>query len=146
MSLAGDDVSRYHIEAAIAATHARSTQEKTVDWPLVLHLYDQLLAIDDSPVVALNRAVAVAKVHGPAKALAVVEPLLNEPRPRNYYLLLALRGHLLLELGRLQDAAATFRAALACRCSEPERRFLRRKLEQCGTPEREAISKEPHLL
>lgn len=132
LSIAGDNVSRYHIEAAIAATHAQSTQEKTVDWPLILHLYDQLLAVDDSPVAALNRAVAVAKVHGPAAALAAVDPLLAEPRLRDYYLLLALRGHLLLELDRRTDAAATFRAALACRCSEPERRFLRRKLEECG--------------
>ena len=134
LSISGDDVSRYHIEAAIAATHAQSTQEKTVDWHLILHLYDQLQAIDDSPVVALNRAVAVAKVHGPAAALAAVEPLLPEPRLRDYYLLLALRGHLLLELNRPAEAAATFRAALACRCSEPERRFLRRKLGECGAP------------
>jgi RNA polymerase sigma-70 factor, ECF subfamily len=134
LSIAGSDVSRYHIEAAIAATHAQSTQDKTVDWPLILHLYDQLLAIDDSPVAALNRAVAVAKVHGPAAALAVIEPLVTEPRLRDYYLLLALRGHLLFELDRRTEAAATFRAALVCRCSEPERRFLRRKLEQCGTP------------
>jgi RNA polymerase sigma-70 factor, ECF subfamily len=132
LSIAGDEVSRYHIEAAIAATHAQSTQENTVDWPLILHLYDQLLAVDDSPVAALNRAVAVAKVHGPAEALAAVEPLLTEPRLRDYYLLLALRGHLLLQLNRRQEAAVTFRAALACRCSEPERRFLRRKLEECG--------------
>jgi RNA polymerase sigma-70 factor (ECF subfamily) len=94
-------------------------------------VYDQLLALNRSPVVALNRAVAVAKVRGPAEALAALEPLENDPKLRGYYLLLAVRGHLLLELGRRTEAAACFRAALDCPCSEPERRFLRRKLQAC---------------
>jgi RNA polymerase sigma-70 factor (ECF subfamily) len=96
-------------------------------------LYDQLLSLNQSPVVALNRAVAVAKVHGPAEALAAIDPLANDPKLRGYYLLLAVRGHLLLELGRVTEAAACFRAALECPCSEPERRFLRRKLELCSS-------------
>jgi RNA polymerase sigma-70 factor (ECF subfamily) len=70
-------------------------------------------------------------VHGPAPALAGLEPLRNESRLRSYYLLLAVRGHLLLELGRKGEAAESFAAALKCRCSEPERRFLRRKLGEC---------------
>jgi RNA polymerase sigma-70 factor (ECF subfamily) len=122
-SMAGDEVSEYHVQAAIAATHAR-----TIDWPLILHLYDQLFAMNPSPVVALNRAVAIAKVRGAAEALASIESL-SLP---GYYLLLAVRGHLLLELGRREEAAACFNEALACRCSEPERRFLRRKIEQSG--------------
>ena len=88
------------------------------------------MAINASPVVALNRAVAVAKVHGPAQALAEIETLESEPKLRAYYLLLAVRGHLLLELGRPGEAAKQFRAALECPCSEPERRFLHRKLEE----------------
>jgi RNA polymerase sigma-70 factor (ECF subfamily) len=99
---------------------------------VILDLYDQLLALNGSPVVALNRAVAVAKVRGAAEALAETEPLANDPKLRGYYLLLAVRGHLLLELGRLREAAASFRAALDCPCSDPERRFLRRKLQDCG--------------
>jgi RNA polymerase sigma-70 factor (ECF subfamily) len=83
-------------------------------------------------VVALNRAVAVAKVHGPAKALVEIAALEKERKLRDYYLLLAVRGHLLLELGRPMEAAHHFRLALERPCSEPERRFLRRKLEQCG--------------
>jgi RNA polymerase sigma-70 factor (ECF subfamily) len=75
-------------------------------------------------VVALNRAVAVAKVRGPAEALAAIEPLANDPKLRGYYLLLAVRGHLLMQLGRRNEAAACFRAALNCPCSQPERRFL----------------------
>lgn len=131
-SIAGSEVSEYHVQAAIAATHARSAGAQSTDWPLILELYDQLLAIHDSPVVALNRAVAVAKVHGPAAALEAIEPLSADPKLRDYYLLLALRGHLLLELGRSNRAAESFEAALACRCSEPERRFLRRKLTECA--------------
>lgn len=90
------------------------------------------MAVNPSPVVALNRAVAVARVHGPAAPLAAIEPLQQDPELRSYYLPLAVRGHLMLELGRRSEAAACFRAALDCRCSEPERRFLRRKLDQCG--------------
>jgi RNA polymerase sigma-70 factor (ECF subfamily) len=95
-------------------------------------MYDELLAMNPSPVVALNRAVAVARVRGAAEALAAIEPLRSDARLREYYLLLAVRGHLLLELGRPAEAAASFEAALHCRCSEPERRFLRRKLAACA--------------
>jgi RNA polymerase sigma-70 factor (ECF subfamily) len=134
-SMAGDDVSEYHAQAAIAATHARAASAQDIDWTVILHLYDQLYAINPSPVVALNRAVAVAKVRGPAEALAAIEPLVNHPKLGDYYLFLAVRGHLLTELGRKADAAASFRAALECPCSKPERRFLRRKLTQCLAPE-----------
>jgi RNA polymerase sigma-70 factor (ECF subfamily) len=131
-SMAGEDISEYHVQAAIAATHARASVSASIDWPLILHLYDQLLAINPSPVVELNRAVAVAKVRGAAEALAAIALLEKDPKLRDYYLLLAVRGHLLLELGRRAEAAASFRAALKCHCSEPERRFLKRKLEDCG--------------
>jgi len=130
-SIAGEEVSEYHVQAAIAATHARAVDPQSRDWPMILDLYDQLLALNASPVVALNRAVAVARVRGPAEALAEMESLANDPKLRDYYLLLAVRGHLLLELGRRTEAAACFRAALDCPCSEPERRFLRRKLQAC---------------
>jgi RNA polymerase sigma-70 factor, ECF subfamily len=130
LSMSGDEVSEYHVQAAIAATHARANAVQAVDWPLILELYDQLFAINPSPVVALNRAVAVAKVHGAAQGLAAIEPLENDPKLRDYYLLLAVRGHLLLELSRSVAAADCFRAALDLRCSEPERRFLRRKLAE----------------
>jgi RNA polymerase sigma-70 factor (ECF subfamily) len=133
-SMAGDDVSEYHVQAAIAATHARASVSASIDWPLILHLYDQLLSINPSPVVELNRAVAVAKVRGAEAALAAIAPLENDSKLRDYYLRLAVRGHLLLELGRRAEAAASFRAALECHCSEPERRFLKRKLENCGVP------------
>ena len=130
-SMTGDDVSEYHAQAAIAATYSRAPDAQSIDWPVILSLYDQLLSINPSPIVALNRAVVVAKVHGPAEALAAIEPLGHDPKLRDYYLLPAVRGHLLLELYRHGEAAACFRAALECPCSEPERRFLKRKLDQC---------------
>jgi RNA polymerase sigma-70 factor (ECF subfamily) len=123
-SIAGDEVSEYHVQAALAAAHARDT----LDWPLILDLYDQLFAVNASPVVALNRAVAIARVRGAAEALASIESL----KLPGYYLLLAVRGHLLLELGRSEEASACFNEALECRCSEPERRFLRRKIGECA--------------
>jgi RNA polymerase sigma-70 factor (ECF subfamily) len=129
LSIAGDQVSEYHVQAAIAAIYTRAADLRSIDWPAILELYDQLLAISRaSPVVALNRAVAVAKVHGAAEALAEIETLRGNPQLRDYYLSLAVRGHLLEELGRRDEAASCWRAALECRCSEPERRFLRRKL------------------
>lgn len=131
-SIAGDDVSEYHVQAAIAATHARAPDAESIEWPLILTMYDQLLAINGSPVVALNRAVAVAKVHGPEAALESVESLEEEPKLRDYYLFLAVRGHLLLALGRHAEAANCFRAALDRPCSAPERRFLSRKLAECA--------------
>jgi RNA polymerase sigma-70 factor, ECF subfamily len=131
-SIAGAEVSEYHVQAAIAATHARALDARSVDWPLILELYDQLLTINTSPVVALNRAVAVAKVRGPAEGLAAVVPLERDPVLRQYHLLLAVRGQLLLDLGRPSEAAEAFRVALTCACSEPERRLLARRLEACA--------------
>ncbi len=132
LSMAGDEVSEYHAQAGIAATHARAGDAESIEWPLILEFYDQLLAINPSPVVALNRAVAVAKVRGAEQGLAEIDNLAREPKLRDYYLLLAVRGHLLLELGRRDEAARNFNAALELPCSEPERRFLRRKLGACG--------------
>jgi len=142
-SMEGDEISEYHPQAAIAATYARAPDWDAVDWPMILRLYDQFLAINPSPVVALNRAVVVGKVHGPAQALATIAPLESNSKLRNYYLLPAVRGHLLLELGRHGEAAMSFRAALDCSCSEPERRFLRRKLEDC---ERGTILEQTNLV
>ena len=133
-SMVGEDVSEYHVQAAIAATHARAPNPESVEWPTILTMYDQLLALNNSPVVALNRAVAVSKVHGPRAALQTMEPLAAEHKLRDYYLYLAVRGHLLLELENRNDAASCFRAALGLPCSAPERRFLMRKLIDCGVP------------
>jgi RNA polymerase sigma-70 factor, ECF subfamily len=124
-AIEGDEASEYHLQAAIAAIHARAEDRDSVDWSSVLDLYDRLYAMNPSPVVALNRAVAISRVRGPADALLSIETLKLD----GYYLFHTVRGHLLLELSRHAEAADCFREALKCRCSEPERRFIRRKME-----------------
>jgi RNA polymerase sigma-70 factor (ECF subfamily) len=133
-SMSGDEVSEYHVQAAIAATHARASHSNGTDWQAILDLYDQLMTISKSPVVALNRAVALNKVRGPAEALAAIATLDRDSSLVHYHLLMAVRGQFLLELGRAGEAAECYRAALECRCSEPERRFLQRKLKESGDP------------
>lgn len=122
----------FHAQAAIAATHARALGEGFVRWPLILVMYDHLYEMNPSPVVALNRAVAISKVHGAEAGLASIEPLMGDSKLRSYYLLLAVQGHLLLDLGKCREAAVCFQTALQCRCSAPERRFLKSRLAACG--------------
>jgi RNA polymerase sigma-70 factor (ECF subfamily) len=120
----------YHLQAAIAAVHAGAREPEQTRWRDILALYDELMDLQPSPIVALNRAVAVARVEGPLEALAAIAPLEIDPSLANYYLLPALKGRLLTELGDYPAAADCYRAALARPCSEPERRFLVRRLQQ----------------
>jgi RNA polymerase sigma-70 factor (ECF subfamily) len=131
LSMSGGLLSEYHVQSAIAATYTRSGGLNAVDWPVILAMYDQLVEMNASPVVALNRAVALARVHGPERALLEIDRLADAPALKDYHLYLAVRGHLLLALGQRAEAAECFRDALACHCSAPERRFLARKLEEC---------------
>jgi RNA polymerase sigma-70 factor, ECF subfamily len=110
----------YQIQAAINAVHSDAATAADTDWGQILQLYDQLLALSPTPVVALNRAVAVAEVHGPALALAAIESLDLD----DYHLFHALRADLLRRLGRSQDAAAAYEDALARAGNAAERRFL----------------------
>jgi RNA polymerase sigma-70 factor (ECF subfamily) len=127
----GTEISSYHVQAAIAAAHAGVQDGRATDWKWILDLYDQLLELSPSPVVELNRAVVVAKVHGPEAALAALRPLEGNRVLRNYYLLPAVRGQLLLDIGDKPGASQCFHQALERPCSEPERRFLQRKLAEC---------------
>jgi RNA polymerase sigma-70 factor (ECF subfamily) len=127
-SASGDVITAYHVQAVIAAAHATATDAGTTPWPDILRLYDELLGINPSPVVALNRAVAVAKVHGAGAAVAEIALLEGEQSLAGYYLLPAVKGRLLSDIGDRREAAAAYRAALACQCAEPERRFLARRL------------------
>lgn len=130
----GDELSTYHLEAAIAAIHARPPAGAAPDWQAILGLYDQLLGLNPSPVVALNRAVAVARVQGPGPGLQAIAGLnqLGAARSlKNYYLLPAVHGKLLLDIGEKQAAARCFQQALDLPCSEPERRLLARRLKEC---------------
>ena len=110
----------YQLQAAINAVHCDARTAADTDWGQILRLYDQLLAVSPTPVVALNRAVAVAEVHGPAAALAAVDPL----DLAGYHLFHATRADLLRRLGRHDEAAAAYEAALALVGNAAERRFL----------------------
>lgn len=133
-SIAGNEISQWHVQAAIAATYATAQSADTIDWPAILGHYDQLLEMTGSPVVALNRAVVVVKVHGAEAALAALAPLEGNPVMRGYHLLPAVRGRVLAQLGRFAEAEAAFSAALECDCAEPERRFLQKQLESVRVP------------
>jgi RNA polymerase sigma-70 factor (ECF subfamily) len=123
-SARGDALSRWHLEAEIAACHAAAPSVEATDWARIVTLYDELLLRSPTPVLALNRAVALARVRGPEAALAALEPLTLP----GYHLLHATRAGLLVELGRRDEAASAYREALACPCSEPERRLLEARL------------------
>ncbi|MDJ1137110.1 RNA polymerase sigma factor [Streptomyces iconiensis] len=110
------------VQAAINAVHSEATTAARTDWGQILRLYDQLLSLTPTPVVALNRAVAVAEVHGPAEALALVDGLELE----SYHVFHAVRADLLRRLGRCSEAALAYEAALNRTANEAERHFLRR--------------------
>jgi RNA polymerase sigma-70 factor (ECF subfamily) len=131
-SAEGHQMTSYHVQAAIAALHAGTETPHDTKWTEILALYDDLIALNPSPVVALNRAVAVSRVVGPAAALEAIKPLEADPTLARYYLLPAVKGRLLAELGDRVAAAGSYRTALDCRCSEPERRFLQRQLAKLG--------------
>jgi RNA polymerase sigma-70 factor (ECF subfamily) len=128
----GTEVTSYHLQAAIAATHARAQEGHTTDWKLILELYNQLIELSPSPIVELNRAVVVAKVNGPEAALAELRTLSDNRTLRDYYLLPAVQGQLLLDIGDKPGAAQCFLQALERSCSDPERRFLQRKLAEAS--------------
>jgi RNA polymerase sigma-70 factor (ECF subfamily) len=112
----------YQIQAAINAVHSDAPSAAATDWWQILHLYDQLLALAPNPVVALNRAVAVAEVDGPAAALALIDPLDLD----GFYLYHAIRADLLRRLGRPAAAALAYEAAITRTGNAAERDFLRR--------------------
>ena len=116
------------MQAAIAALHDEAADVASTDWPQIVALYDVLLRLTPSPLVALNRAMAVAMVDGPAAGLALLDALADDPRLRGYHLLPAARAELLRRLGRTAEAAQAYRAALELVGNEPERAFLQRML------------------
>lgn len=124
--LARNQPGPYQIQAAINAVHADAPTAAKTDWRQILRLYDQLLTMAPTPVTALNRAVALAEVEGPAAGLAAVEPL----ELRGYYLYHAIRADLLRRLGRVTEAIDAYRAALARSDNAAEREHLRRRLEE----------------
>jgi RNA polymerase sigma-70 factor, ECF subfamily len=124
----GDEVSEYHLEAGIAACHACAENFDSTDWPAVLEAYDALVSLKGSPVAAINRAVAYSRVHGPVDGIAELEKLRAIPVLADYYLLWASLGALHAEAGDTAQAKEHYHEALRHVGSEPERRFLQRKL------------------
>jgi len=127
----GDALSVYHIEAGTAATHCLAADAGATDWPRILHLYDLLLALTGSPVTAMNRAVAVARVHGAQAGLDALDNILERSVLEGNHLYHALRGTLAAELGQRAAAAERFRQAAKLARLPVERDFIARRIEEC---------------
>ena len=120
----------YTLQAAIAAVHARSSSTASTNWREITLLYDRLLRIHQSPVVELNRAVAIAMYEGPEQGLRLIDALLAGEHLSNYHLAHSARADLCRRLGRVAEARAAYEKALALATQEPDRRFLARRLEE----------------
>jgi len=122
----------YALQAAIAACHARARAAAETDWPRIVALYDALAEVWPSPVVELNRAVAIAMAFGPAAGLELVEDLAEEPALKGYHLLPSVRGDLLFKLGRLEEARAEFERAASLTRNTRERELLLARADACA--------------
>ena len=120
----------YTLQAAIAAVHAESSSVASTDWRQITLLYDQLLRIQPSPVVELNRAVAIAMCEGLEQGLALIDDLLAREQLSHYHLAHSARADLCRRLGRIPEARASYEKALALASQEPDRRFLARRLQE----------------
>jgi predicted RNA polymerase sigma factor len=120
----GEALGPYGLQAAIAACHARARTAEETDWVRIAALYDALAQLAPSPIVELNRAVAVAMAYGPAAGLEIVDSLVEEPALRNYHLLPSVRGDLLRKLGRADEARTEFERAAALARNTRERELL----------------------
>lgn len=126
---AGDRLTSYHLEAAIAACHAAAPDFASTDWTRVLELYEELSRLRPSSVIKLNRSVAVAMVHGPEAGLRALDELLEDRAMQRYHLYSAVRGRLLERAGRTREAATAYRSALDLVRTAPERKFLGARLD-----------------
>ena len=127
----GTDVSPYHLEAAVAAVHARAASVEDTDWSEIVWLYDMLMAIRPGPIVALNRAIAVAQEEGPERGLEEIRSIDRPDRFANYPFFPAALGELELRRGNRSAARGHFHTALALARSSVERRYYDRRLSAC---------------
>ncbi|HYN25793.1 MAG TPA: sigma-70 family RNA polymerase sigma factor [Pyrinomonadaceae bacterium] len=132
-SAAGDTLTVYHLQAEIAAFHATAKSDADTEWAGIAALYDQLHQLEPTPIVALNRAIAKSRSEGPRAGIRALEEIDSHPALRHYHLLSAVRAELWKQIGDFQRAADAYRAALACPCTEPERRFLESQLQLIDT-------------
>jgi RNA polymerase sigma-70 factor (ECF subfamily) len=127
----GGALSVYHIEAGIAATHCLAPDASATDWPRILHLYDQLLALTGSPVTAMNRAVAVARVHGTQSGMDALDRIQQRSVLEGNHLYHSMRGTFAAELRQTTAAVAHFRQAAKLALLPVERDFIARRIEEC---------------
>jgi RNA polymerase sigma-70 factor (ECF subfamily) len=125
---------RFAVEAAISALHCHAARWEDTDWSQILQLYNLLELLQPSPVVSLNRAVAVAMVHGPRPALSLIDALAAASDLDNYYLLHSARADLLRRMGSSAEAAKAYTRAIALAGNDRERRFLERRLREVECP------------
>jgi RNA polymerase sigma-70 factor (ECF subfamily) len=130
-SAAGEALSEYHLQAGIAACHCAAPEYAATDWSQILALYDRLVTLDESPVVALNRAIAVANVRGPAAGIEAVESIRDRGKLESYYLLYAVLGEFEAQLGRKAIASVHYERALSLADTKSEQLFLEKKLREC---------------
>jgi RNA polymerase sigma factor (sigma-70 family) len=128
----GGDISEYHIEAAIAVEHARASSFEQTDWSAIVELYDALCALKPTPVVALNRAIAVGFARGPEEGLCALAELPDRERLRGYPFLPAAEGELLQRAGRLPEARACFERARELARTPTEAQWFMRRIQQCS--------------
>ena len=133
-SAGGPEVTEYHLEAAIAWVHATARRAEDTDWDEIISLYDALMKLSPSPVVALNRAIAVAERHGPARGLDAIDEIDDAERLESYPFYRAAKGALEFRLGRNEQAAGHFAAAIALSRNPMERRYLSQRLAECERP------------
>jgi RNA polymerase sigma-70 factor (ECF subfamily) len=131
-ALGAGRVGTYTIQAAIAAVHAQARAPEATDWGQIAGLYDVLMQVEPSPIVALNRAVAVALRDGPAAGVALIDELLADGELAEYHLAHAARADLCRRLCRTEEARTSYQKALELTQQEPERRFLTRRLRELG--------------
>jgi RNA polymerase sigma factor (sigma-70 family) len=127
----GGALSAYHLEASIAAIHCLAADASATDWRRILHLYDQLLALTGSPVTAMNRAVAVARVHGAQAGLDALDSIPHRSVLEGNHLYHAMRGAFAVELGQTAAAVTHFRQAAKLALLPVEREFIARRIEEC---------------
>jgi RNA polymerase sigma factor (sigma-70 family) len=131
LSASGPELTEFHLEAAIAWVHATARRAEDTNWDEIISLYDTLMKISPSPVVALNRAIAVAERHGPRRGLDAIDAIEDAGRLESYPFYRAARGALELRLGHKKQAAKHFAAAVALARSPMERRYLTQRLAEC---------------
>jgi predicted RNA polymerase sigma factor len=130
-SAAGDALTEYHLQASIAACHCTAKDYESTDWPHILSLYDLLIKLDNSPVVALNRAIVIANISGPQAGLDAISAIDGLDKLESYYLLYAALGDFEERLNHREAAAGHFRKAMELAELKSEKAFLEKRIKRC---------------